>query len=259
MSLGYSYLSDVLYIRIYDGERYVFPLPFMMSDEADARESCINLSAYTRRELIPLIITDIPRDELEFICDVFPHIDAACYADDDDSFFVNVKNECDLLSDVPSVSVGDVTLDAITDNDGEAYASLCSDDSLNKYWGYDVREDNPDGNSDYYLSVVNREFADGIAITLAIRYLGEFAGEAVIYDFDYLGSAEIAVRVLPSFHGKGVGSLAVSALLKLAKEIGLSSLRAEILNENVASIKMTSKFMKLEKIEKGKAKFTLEL
>lgn len=259
MSQAYCYLDDILYIRIFDGERYVFPLPFMLSDDADMTEACMNLSVYSRREMIPLIITDIPRDDLDFLSGIFPHFDASCYGDDDDSFFIKVNNECDLLDDIPIVSIGNVTLDAITNADTEAYAALCSDASLNRFWGYDVREDNPDGAADYYLRVAKREFYDGVAITFAIRHLGEFAGEAVIYDFDYLGSAQIAVRVLPTFGGRGIGSLATEALIKVAKDIGLSSLRAEIMNENEASIKMTSKFMDLEKVEKGKTKFTLLL
>ena len=259
MSLAYTYLDDVLYVRIYDGERYVFPLPFLLSDSGDLKTACIKLSVYTRRELIPLIITDVPREELSLITEIFPHVDAACYEDDDDSFFIVVKNECDLLEDMPCFTLGDVTLDAITENDVEHYADLCRDAALNKYWGYDVSTDNPSGASDYYFSVAKREFYDGVAVTLAIRYLGEFVGEAVIYDFDYLGSAEIAVRILPGFHGKGVGSLATETLIKLAGKIGLSSLRAEIINENSASIKMTSKFMNLKSVGDCKTTFTLDL
>lgn len=259
MSLAYAYCKGVLYVRIYDGERYVFPLPFMLTDSADASEACIILSCYARRELIPLFLTDIPREEMELICGVFPHVDAFCYEEDDDSFFARINNECDMLEELPSFTHKQITLDAITEADEKDYAQLCSDTSLNKYWGYDVSADNPDCDPKYYLSVAEREFADGVALTLAIRYMGEFAGEAVIYDFDYLGSAQIAVRVIPSFHGKGIGTRATEALIMLAKEIGLDSLRAEILDDNAFSIRMASKFMKLIKSEKGKSKFTLKL
>lgn len=257
MSLAYAFDKNILYVRIFDGERYVFPMPFMMSEDADLKDACVKLSAYTRRELIPLIITDIPREELGFICGIFPHVDASCYEDDEDTFFINVNNECDLLSEVPSFTEGDVSLGPITEADTALYASLCGDASLNKYWGYDVREDNPEADSDYYIYVADREFNDGVAITLAVRYRNQFAGEAVIYDFDYLGSAAIAVRILPDYHGRGIGSRAVSSLIKLAKEIGLSSLRTEIINENIASIKMTSKHMNVESVGKSKTKFTL--
>lgn len=258
-SAAYAYLDEVLYVRIYDGERYVFPLPFMLTDDADAKEACMNLAAYSRRELIPLIITDVPREEIEFLCSIFPHVDAYTYEDDDDTFYIKVNNECDMLDDVPSIEYDGIVLDALRDGDKEKYAELCRDRDLNKYWGYDADEDNPDGNADFYLDVANRELQDGVAIALAIRMGGEFVGEATVYDFDYIGSAAIAVRVLPAYHSKGIGSGAVKALIKLAKEIGLKSLRTEILEENESSIKMTSKCMEIVKRENGKVYFALSL
>ena len=90
MNVAFDYSDDVLYVRIYDGERYVFPLPFMLSDETDAEGACLSLASYATRELIPFIITDVPRDELEFLCSVFPHVDAFTYEDDDDSFYVKI-------------------------------------------------------------------------------------------------------------------------------------------------------------------------
>lgn len=259
MSVAFSYLDDVLYARIWDGEKYVFPLPFMLSENADAEGACINLSAYSVRELVPLIITDVPRDEIEFICSVFPHVDAYTYEDDDDSFYIKVNNECDMLESVPSIELDGITLDELQDLDKEKYAELCRDRDLNKYWGYDVDADNPDGNADFYLDTVRREIESGIALALAIRESGELVGEATIYGFDYRGTASVAVRVLKSCHSRGIGSRATRALIELAREMGLNTVTAEILLENENSIKMTSKYMSLEKRENGKAYFTLSL
>ena len=258
-TVAFAYCDEVIYVRIFDGERYLFPLPFMLTDEADATGACINLASYSIREMIPLIITDVPRSELEFLSSVFPHIDACAYEEDDDCFFVKVNNECDMLSDMPSIELGGITLDEIREEDKEKYAELCRDRDLNKYWGYDVDEDNPDKDVDFYLDVARCEFSDGVAITLAVREGGKFVGEATIYGFDYRGSASIAVRVLKSCHSKGVGSRATRALISLAKEIGLRELKAEILNENENSIKMTSKFMNIEKRTESKTHFTLAL
>ena len=258
-AVAFSYLNEVLYVRVYDGERYVVPLPFMLTDDADAKEACVNLAAYSRRELIPLIITDVPRDEIEFLCSIFPHIDAYTYEDDDDTFYIKVNNECDMLEGIPSTELDGITLDALSDIDKDGYAELCRDRDLNKYWGYDAYEDNPDGDADFYLDVARREFRDGVAMALAIRVGGEFVGEATIYDFDYIGSAAIAVRVLPVCHSRGIGSGATRALIKLAKQIGLKTLRTEILEENKSSIKMTSKCMDVVKYENGKVYFALSL
>lgn len=259
MSIAFAYLDEVLYARIYDGEKYVFPLPFMLSDEADAEGALINLADYSVREMLPFIITDVPRDELEFVCSVFPHVDAYTYEDDDDSFFLKINNECDMLDGVPTVELDGIRLDELCDGDKELYAQLCRDRELNKYWGYDAYEDNPDGSADFYLDVARRELADGVAIALAIRQNGEFVGEATVYGFDYRGSASIALRVLKGCHSRGIGSAATKALIQLAKDIGLSELKAEVLNENENSIKMTSKHMNLQKRTESKTYFTLVL
>ena len=259
MSVAFAYHSDVLYARIFDGEKYVFPLPFMLSEDANAKESCISLAEYAKREMIPLIITDVPRDELSFLCDLFPHVDAYSYEDDEDSFFVKVNNECDMLDSVPRIELDGIVLDEILESDKEIYAELCRDRELNRYWGYDVYSDNPDGDADFYLDVARREFDDGVAITLAIREMGEFVGEATIYGFDYLGSASFAVRVLRRFHSKGIGSRATNALVKIAKSIGLTELTTAILNENEKSIKMTSKYLDIKNRTESKTIFTLLL
>ena len=215
MSLAFAYLDEVLFARIYDGERYVFPLPFMLSEEADAEEALLCLASYSRRELIPLIITDVPLEG--------------------------------------------ITLDEICDADKDKYAELCRDRSLNRYWGYDVYADNPGGEESFYLNVARREIEDGVAIALAIREGGQFVGEATLYDFNYRGSASIAVRVLPDYHSKGIGSRATMALIELARNIGLTAVNAEILNENERSIKMAAKFMQIVNRTESKTLFTLSL
>lgn len=259
MALAAAYGDNILYVKIYDGERYVFPLPFMLTDDCDMHRACLLLSKYTIREMIPLIITDVPREDLDFICGIFPHIDAWCYAEDDDSFVVKVNSECDMLEDVPMLESDGIRLNEILDSDKELYAELCRDRELNKYWGYDVDVDNPDGVSDYYIDVVRREFNDGVAVTLAARDGDEFIGEGVIYDFDYFGGASVALRILPQYHGRGYGTRVLRALVKLAAKIGLARVKTEILNDNDASIAMTSKVMHKVKSDGEKTYFELVL
>ena len=259
MSVAYSYREAVLYVRIYDTERYVFPMPFMLSDDADLAEACRNLARYARRELIPLVISDIPREELGVLTGIFRYVDACCYEDDEDTFFIRVNNECDMCEELPKAEADGIRLDALCEADDVEYAALCRNRELNKFWGYDVDVDNPDATDSYYRSVAERELADGVAMTFAIRLDGEFAGEATIYDFDYFGSAAIALRILPRFHRRGIGSRSLGVLIDVARRMGLTHLRTEIMNENISSIKMTSKFMNVEKIENSKTRFTLQL
>ena len=257
--LAFAYLDGVLYARIFDGERYLFPLPFMLTEDADATGACINLAAYSTKYMIPLIITDVPREELDFLTGVFPHTDGYVYGDDEDTFYLKVNNECHLLDEVPEIELDGITLDAFGDEDKERYAALCSDRELNRYWGYDADEDNPDGDADFYLETVRYEFDEGIALTLAVREGGELVGEATVYQFDYRGAAAIAVRVMRDCHGRGIGSRATRALIELAKAMGLTTLKAEIMAENAPSVKMTEKYMRREKCADGKVYFTLDL
>ena len=259
MLLAAAYGDNILYVRIYDGERYVFPLPFMLTDDCDMHRACLLLSKYAIREMIPLIITDVPREDLDFVADIFPHIDAWCYAEDDDSFAVKINSECDMLEDVPTLEFDGIRLDEILDSDKELYAELCRDRELNKYWGYDADVDNPDGVSDYYIDVVRREFNDGVAVTFAARDGGVFIGEGVIYDFDYLGGASVALRILPRYHGFGYGTRVLRALVKLAARIGLARIKTEILNDNAASIAMTAKVMDKVSSDEEKTYFELVL
>ena len=258
-ALAFAYADEVLYARIYDQDRYLFPLPFMLTESADAEAACLTLATYAVREMVPLIITDVPRDEIAFLQSVFPHMDACTYEDDEDTFFVKINNECDMLDKVPFIEAEGLCLTEIREDDKDAYATLCRDRDLNKYWGYDVDADNPDGDADFYLNVARREFEDGVAVTLAIRENGEFVGEATVYGFDYCGAASIAVRVLPACHSRGIGTRATRALILIGRQMGLTTLKAEILNENEASIKMTSKLMTLEKVTESKTYFTLSL
>jgi len=56
------------------------------------------------------------------------------------------------------------------------------------------------------------------------------------------GRAEIAFIVVDTWQGRGVGSLLLRHLIKLASGAGLNELTAEVLPENVAMIKVFEKF-----------------
>ncbi len=259
---AFSSHGSVLYARIYDGERYIFPFPFLLSDdggEPEMSDACRQLAGYAKREMIPLIISDIPREELYIITDLFSYVDAEVYSDDDDSFFVRIKTECDMLESVPCIDHDGIRLDEIQDGDTDAYAELCGDAELNRYWGYDVSADNPGADKRFYIDTARREFADGIAVTLAVRHGGEFAGEAVIYGFDFCGAAEIAVRILPEYQGRGIGASAVRALIELSRRIGLKTLFASVMNGNFASVKMTSGIMDIKESDAERTLFVKQL
>ena len=68
-------------------------------------------------------------------------------------------------------------------------------------------------------------------------------GEAAIFNFDYVGGAKVAIRLLPEFWGKGIGSEALRLLLEVAKEVDLRTVSTAVKKENTSSIRMTEKYM----------------
>ena len=88
-------------------------------------------------------------------------------------------------------------------------------------------------------------------MSLGVRYGGELVGEAVLFDFDYHGSAMAAIRLDAEHQGRGIGSSALSALIEAARKIGLKALRAEIMEENIPSIRMTEKQMDFISVDSG--------
>ena len=250
-----SFAGGCMLVRIYDEDRYLFIFPIALSDDAYVAVALDAIAEYIRREMLTFVMSDVPRDGLELVSAMFPHVDAMAYEDDDDLFAVAVKNELDMVEEYPTVTVGDVTLSPLTDADTAAYSALCSDRELNKYWGYDDLADNPTADPEIFMLTAEREKRESIALSLAIRRGGSYLGEAVIYDFDFKEGAEIGIRILPEFHGGGLGLVALDGLIRYARELGLTTLRARVRAENTAAIRMTKKRMAEVKREDGVVHF----
>ena len=82
---------------------------------------------------------------------------------------------------------------------------------------------------------------------VAIVALAEAAGrKAVVGGGRYIvfepGRAEMAFVVIDTWQGRGVGSILMRHLVKLARDAGLQELTAEVLPENAAMIKVFGKF-----------------
>ncbi len=250
--------GDALLIRIYNGEEYLFTSPIGLSTPWDMRGAVLAVRDYALREMIPLKFTDVLREELDIYTELFRFVDAVSY-DEPDLFFLSVTSECDALTAPPDVKFGRVRLSRIRTEDRESYRILCEDGNVNRYWGYDVRADNPEGDIGYYLETAEREFNTGIAVTLGVYYDESFIGEAVIYSFDMSGGAEIALRLLEEYHGMGLGRETLLALTEAARGIGLLYLTAEVMTENRPSLKMMEKEMKRVSSDAERVYFRLEL
>jgi len=237
-----SSLGSVV-VLIYNGEGYSFIYPFIFDEECDTSSLLLEISSYARREMIPLELTDVPRECLGEITSVFRHVDAECYPSDEDSFFVRVNNECDLCEGVPSYECGELCFNEITEDDITEYEALLLDRELNKYWGYDPTADSYSSGEDF-LRIARGEFNTGVAITLAVRENGAFIGELTLYDFDYLGGCEFALRLKREKQGQGIGKRCIAMVFDLCRTLGLKRVRGTVMKENTASCALVSKYMK---------------
>ena len=159
---------------------------------------------------------------------------------------VQARNELSSLDKIPTVKSERLTLDALRDGDQAAYNRLCLDDERNRWWGYDYRKD-LDGEltEGYFLEVARRDFANKLAVNFAVRLDGKLIGEAVLYQFDYKGGAELGCRILPEYAGNGYGAEAFRRAAEWSLyELGLSRLVAKCFHENEASQRMLAACMR---------------
>ena len=255
--LAVSLDSDCLLLRVFDGGEYYFLAPFMLSESAGFSSAVRAIAAYAVKEEIPLVFSDVDAEMLSLMSEIFCFTESELL--DDGVYRVEVKNELDMLDNVPSLQKDGVLLTKLGKSDQIDYKRLATDVETGRYWGYDYLADEPNPDDCYFYDVAVSEFERCISLSLAVRLGDTFIGEAVIQSFDFMGGAEIAVRLLPEYRGRGLGSTALELLIDAARAIGLLTIRARVLPENAASLRLFSKYMKNEGFDVGAARFSLVL
>ena len=253
-----SFSHGCALVRIFDMGRYSFLYPFAMTDSADAASALSDIAEYAMREEIRLVCDDVPKECVgDFLS--FRHIDVDACDTEGESFRITVKTECELMGDVPDVTFGRIELNALTEDDISEYARLSKDKDVNRLWGYDYSDDVSDPDDSYFYETAISEIAAGISVSMAIRCEGYFVGEAVLYAFDGRGGAEFAIRLLPEWQGKGLGTESVRAICAAAAEIGLIRLTSRIMKANYASIRMLEKITDEREVRGEEVVFYIEL
>ena len=80
---------------------------------------------------------------------------------------------------------------------------------------------------------------------LPVRLDGTLIGEAVLYNFDYRGSAELGCRIDKAYAGNGYGTEAFRCAAEWGLyQVNLSRIVAKCYKENEASYKMLSTCMR---------------
>ena len=116
--------SDCLCLRAFELGRYYFIYPFMLTDGADARDAVLGIVEYAAREELPLVIADVPTEELSDFIVGFRNLDLDAEDGECSSYRVSVKTPPMLLSEPPSYSEGELTLGALCEADIAEYSRL---------------------------------------------------------------------------------------------------------------------------------------
>ena len=249
-----------LLVRIFDMGRYSFVYPIEISDEADASLAIGSIRDYAVWQEIPLVICDVPSECLGTLIPGFRHVSVDAADAERASYTVSVISELALADGDITVSDGNITLATATEKYTREYAALCRDEEVNRYWGYDFREDVGDGAPDsYFIGEAIAERARACSLTLFACDAEGFFADVTYHAFDLTGCAEISFRIVRDRHGRGLGRALMPLIFDGARALGLTHLRARAVKENYRSVNLLSHFMDRVKDEETHTVFELML
>lgn len=251
-------ISDgCLLVRVCDYS-YAFLCPIPIGESASISAAAEEIRKYAIKEELPLTFIDVYEEDISEVSEPFRFAGVHPMDDVGEVFAVVPETEACRLEELPTVRGEKIILNAISEDDTAVYARLCRDSMVNKLYGNDYKEDFGDAPDTAFFGQMSFEVESGISMTFAIRYAGDFAGEAAIFGFDFIGGAKVAIRMLPEFWGKGLGSETLRLILDVARDIDLKRVSTAIKKENTASIAMTRKYMNYVGDENDTALFELK-
>ena len=158
-------------------------------------------------------------------------------------YFLKAKLSYSLIKPPVFIKTENLEITDITESDKDIYAKLYTDDELNKYYGYDYREDLGDNkpNGDYFYSFMQSLKDKKQEYSVAVRLNGKMIGEIVFYNFDYSSGAEIGFRFFSEYQGKGYAIESVKAAIDYAFNAGFKKLVCRHFKENARSEKLILK------------------
>ncbi len=134
-----------------------------------------------------------------------------------------------------------LTITEIREQDKELYAKLYLDGELNKWWGYDYRED-LDGEQptpDYFYNFQQKMKDKKEEYSFAVRIDGVMIGELVLHNFGYYGDLEMGFRFFKDCQGKGYATISATALKEYAfNNLGAITLKSRCFKQNDPSHKL---------------------
>ena len=160
-----------------------------------------------------------------------------------DKYLVHIDSPAAKLQTIPTISAKGVVLTPFREGDKAAYRALCTDIQNNRYWGYDYREDASltgeiDDDTFYMDTQFDMQVGDSINFAVRLCGDGEMIGEAILWNFNSPGEAELGCRILPQYQGNGYGKAAFSAAAEFAESALKLTVFARCAPQNTPSLHM---------------------
>ncbi len=157
---------------------------------------------------------------------------------------VKVKTLFDKIKSPIFIKTERLSIQDFTELDKNDYARLYLDQEINKWWGYDYREDLKDGEPtpEYFYSFQKKLKAVKEEYALAVKEAGKLVGELVLHSFDFNGGVEIGFRFFKEHQGKGFALESALALKEYCFEfLGADAVKSRCFKENLPSKKLIEK------------------
>lgn len=155
-----------------------------------------------------------------------------------DKYNIAVKRTFDSLSELPVIRTERLVLKEVAEEDAAAFAAMDKDDELNRYWGANWRDYAPKNPSDkWFLKDIRSDFKKKRELPLGIYFENALVGEVVLHRFGYQSEAEIGMRVMRPWQGRGFAREALLGLMEYGFcKLGLERIEACAYKENAPSL-----------------------
>lgn len=156
-----------------------------------------------------------------------------------DKYNIAVKRTFDSLSEPPVLETERLVLRAVAEEDAALFAAMDKDEELNRYWGACWRDYAPKKPTDkWFVKDLRNDFKQKRELPLGIYLEGRLVGEVVLHRFGYRSEAEIGMRVMKEWQGRGIAREALLALMEYGFcKLSLETIEACAFKENAPSVR----------------------
>ena len=174
---------------------------------------------------------------------------------------VVVKTLFEKILSFPQIFTDRLELSKIEEKDKESYCKLYLDKELNRFWGYDYKEDlgNKEPTADYFYGFMKGLEQNKEEFSFAVRLNGQMIGEVVLHNFGFYGDVEIGFRFFSEFQGNGYALESTTAVKEFVfNTLNAKTLKCKCFKQNDKSLKLIQR-LGLNKTSENEKYFYFEL